>query len=61
MMLNLRFQSRGRRPFVAHQRTDGFVEGGAQDVAEDQESQPLAFLRSKAVSMVKPAGRKDMR
>lgn len=35
------------RVFVPHQWTDGFVEGSTQDVAEDQESQPLTFLVTK--------------
>lgn len=30
---------------VTHKRTDGLMEGSAQDVTEDQKNQPLAFLQ----------------
>lgn len=30
---------------ITHKWTDGLMEGSAQDVTEDQENQPLAFLQ----------------
>ncbi len=30
---------------ITHKWTDGLMEGSTQDVTEDQQSQPLAFLK----------------